>query len=47
MQFNHFSIIDKPFDQVLSDLAGLDFKFDTTLLPKLILKIGYRLRRLR
>ena len=38
MQFNHFSIIDKPFDQVLSDLAGLDFKFDTTLSAKANLK---------
>jgi X-Prolyl dipeptidyl aminopeptidase PepX, N-terminal. len=38
MQFNHFSIIDKSFDQELSDLASLGFKFDTSSTAKVNLK---------
>ncbi|GAB2023441.1 Xaa-Pro dipeptidyl-peptidase [Pseudolactococcus yaeyamensis] len=34
MQFNHFSIIDKSFDQELSDLASLGFKFNPSLSAK-------------
>lgn len=38
MQFNHFSIIDKSFDQELSDLTSLGFKFDTSSTAKVNLK---------
>lgn len=38
MQFNHFSIIEKSFDQQLADLAGLGFKFDPTFDAKRNLK---------
>ncbi len=38
MQFNHFSIIEQPFNQELRDLAGLGFKFETTATAKATLK---------
>ncbi|GFH41474.1 Xaa-Pro dipeptidyl-peptidase [Lactococcus hodotermopsidis] len=38
MRFNHFSIIDKPFEEKLADLHALGFKFETQFSAKRNLK---------